>query len=68
MDSGRGILILLIVVAVLIAIHFIRKKLKTVKIGAVSVISGAVKSGKSFLSVYFAHKQIRKNVFQWRKA
>lgn len=62
---GSGILLLILIVLGFVLYFFVIRKLKRVKIGCVSVISGAVKSGKTFLSVYLAHRQIKRNIFRW---
>ena len=57
--SEKLILILLIVVAILFVLHWINKHFKRLNIPNVYLISGQVKSGKSFLSVHLARKEIR---------
>ena len=64
-NSVNGIFVLLLIVGVAIAIIFIRKRIKTLKIPSVYLITGAVKTGKSFLSVHIAIKEYRKEVFKW---
>ena len=64
-NSVNGIFIILLIVVAIVVIVLIRKKIKVLKIPSVYLITGAVKTGKSFLSVHLAIKQYRKNVFKW---
>lgn len=64
-QSTNGIFMLILIVVAVVLIVFIRKKIKTIKIPAVLLITGAIKTGKSLLSVHLALKTYRKNVFKW---
>lgn len=65
-NSTNGIFIILLVIAIVIVVILIKRKLKTIKIPAVFLITGAVKTGKTFLSVHLAIKQYKKNLRKWR--
>lgn len=64
-NSINGIFILGIIVVAIVVLILIRKKIKVLKIPSVYLITGAVKTGKTFLSVHLAKKQYRKAVFKW---
>lgn len=64
-QNNGAFLILAIIVGAIILLFFIRKKLKILKLPNVFLITGAVKTGKSALSVHLGIKQYRKNVFAW---
>lgn len=57
---------ILIVVAVLIIIYWYVKHVKKLKISNVYFISGAVKTGKSFVSVALAVKTYKRNLLMFR--
>lgn len=61
-NRGNILFIIILVLVAIFLIHLFRKHFKSVVLGNVSLISGAVKSGKSFLSVHFALSIYRKNV------
>lgn len=63
--SVKLITILLIGLAILLIIHLIKKKIKLLTIPNVYLISGAVKTGKTLLSVHLAKKEYRRNVRSW---
>lgn len=63
MNIGWVILILIVVVLIL---WFIHKHFKALKLPNVYLISGAVKSGKSLLSVHLAVKQYRKAMRRYK--
>lgn len=63
--NEKFILFLLIVIAILFVLHFISKKFKRILMPNVFLISGAVKTGKTLLSVHLARKEIRKARFVW---
>lgn len=52
----------LIIIAVLIFIVYIKSKFKVPKIGAMTCVSGGLKSGKSTFSFYLAHSQFKRNL------
>lgn len=56
--------IILLILAIILLIAFYRK-FKKIKLPNVFLCSGAVKSGKSGLSVYLAVRTYRKNVIKW---
>lgn len=64
--NEKFILILLIVVASLFILHWINKHFKRINMPNVFLITGAVKTGKTFLSVHLARKEIRKARSIWR--
>ena len=64
-QSNSGIFFLLLIVVAIIVIIFIRRKIKILKIPSVYLITGAVKTGKTLLSVHLAIKQYRRNVRKW---
>lgn len=63
--NSKIITILLLVVAALVVIHFIKKRIKMLNVPNVFLISGAVKTGKTLLSVHLAKKEYRRNVRNW---
>ena len=66
MQDSKGLLIIFLIIGVCVLIFFIRRKLKILKIPCVFLITGAVKTGKTLLSVHLAIKQYRRNVRKWR--
>lgn len=68
-SSGNTFLIILIVIIAIVVLVFIRKHFKKIVLPNVFLVSGAVKSGKTLLSVHLAIKQYKKNlrVFKIRK-
>ena len=62
------ITILIIVVLVCIAIHFYRKFFKALVIPNVFLVTGAVKSGKSLLSVHLAIKMYKRELRHYKIA
>lgn len=63
--NERTILIILIGVVVLFLLHWINKHFKRINMPNVFLITGAVKTGKTLLSVHLARKEFRKARFQW---
>lgn len=64
--QNNGIfLFIVIVIGIIILLFFLRRKLKILKLPNVFLITGAVKTGKSALSVHLGIKEYRKNVFKW---
>ena len=60
---------ILIIICIVLVIWFYFRFIKThkdIKCNSVLFISGAPKTGKSFLGVYMAYKQYKKNRFKWR--
>ena len=64
-NNGNALTILIFIVVGIIAIVFIRKKLKPMRLPNVVIITGAPKTGKSALSLYLARVRYLKNVFAW---
>ena len=64
-NSAQGIFILLLIGLAVFIVIFVRRKIKTLKIPSVYLITGAVKTGKTLLSVHVAIKLYRKNVRKW---
>ena len=62
---GNLLVIVLILVAVVLVLYFVRKHFKRLNMPNVFLISGAVKSGKSLLSVHLAKKEIKRSVRKW---
>lgn len=65
-NAGNVLLFWGIVIGAIVLLVVIRRKLKILKIPNVFLITGAVKTGKTLLSVHLAIKQYRKNVRKWR--
>lgn len=63
--NTRFLSVLLVIGLVLLVLFFIRKKIKVLNVPNVYLISGAVKTGKTLLSVHLAKKEIRRNVRNW---
>lgn len=63
-NNSLFILIAIIVVAIIVFI-FIRRKMKKLLLPNVYLITGAVKTGKSALTVSLGIRTYRKNVFAW---
>ena len=59
--KNQGLIILLIIVGLIIA-FLIYRKIKRLKISNVYFISGAVKTGKSYVSVALAVKTYKRNL------
>lgn len=64
-NQSNGLFLIVCIVLAIVVIIFIRRKIKVLKIPSVYLITGAVKTGKTFLSVHFAIKRYRKAVFNW---
>lgn len=64
LNQNSGFIILIIVLG-LIAIIFIRRKFKTIKMPNVFLVTGAVKTGKTLLSVHLAIKEYRKELIRY---
>lgn len=58
-------LLILCVVGVILLI-FLRRKFKPLNLPNVFLVTGGVKTGKTFFSVYLAVRQYKKNLFQFR--
>ena len=58
-NLGSAILILIFVLLILFLLYLIKKKFKTLKLPCVFFVSGAVKSGKTLLSVHLALKEYK---------
>lgn len=56
---------LLIIVLSLVVYFWIRKKIKVLNVPNVFLISGAVKTGKTLLSVHLAKKEYKRNLRAW---
>ena len=63
--DGKFIVLLLILVGAIFLLVFIRKKFKLLNLPCVFFVSGAVKSGKTLLSVHLAIKEYKKALRQW---
>lgn len=57
---------LLVLVCVLLIVHIFRKLFKIPKLSNLVFVTGGVKTGKSTMSVYFAIKQYKRNLFAWK--
>lgn len=64
-NNNSLFLVLALVGVGIIAFIFIRKKLKKLLLPNVYLITGAVKTGKSALSVHLGIKTYRSNLFKW---
>lgn len=64
--NGSTILFIIILIGVIFLLVWIRKKFKGLSLPCVFFVSGAVKSGKSLLSVHLAIKEYRKNLRWWK--
>lgn len=64
-NNNALFLLLALIVVGIIAFVFIRRKLKKLLLPNVYLITGAVKTGKSALSVHLGIKTYRGNVFKW---
>lgn len=65
MQDNSFLLIILLVVA-LILFFKIRKSFKVPKIGSLALFTGAVKSGKTTCSLFFAYKNYKRILFKWK--
>lgn len=63
--NEKTILFLLILVATLFVLHWINKKFKRINMPNVFLVTGAVKTGKTLLSVHLARKELRHARFGW---
>lgn len=63
--DGKFILFILILVGVLFLLVYIRRKFKFINLPCVFFVSGAVKSGKSLLSIHLAIKEYKSAVRKW---
>lgn len=64
LNQNSGFIIILVVLG-LIALIFIKRKFKSIKMPNVFLITGAVKSGKTLLSVHLAKKAYRKALLEY---
>lgn len=64
-QSINGVFILLLIVVAIVVVILIRRKIKVLKVPSVYLITGAVKTGKTLLSVHLAKKEYRKAVIGW---
>lgn len=60
-DTHVGLIVILIIVAIIVLVY-VRKHFKRLVLPNVFLVSGAVKSGKTLLSVHLAIKQYKKNL------
>lgn len=58
--------ILIIAIVAFLLYKFIFSKLKLPKIGAITLFTGGVKTGKSAVSLYFAIKTYKRTLFRWK--
>ena len=58
-NNSRFLSFLLIAILILLVVFWIRKKIKVLNVPNVFLISGAVKTGKTLLSVHLAKKEIK---------
>lgn len=58
-------LIIILILIALFILWYIRRHFKTIKLPSVYLISGAVKTGKTLLSIALAVKQYKKNLRMW---
>ena len=63
--DGKFILFVAILIGVLFLLVYLRKKFKTLSLPCVFFVSGAVKSGKTLLSVHLAIKEYKKALRNW---
>ena len=63
--DGKFLLFVLILIGVLFLLVYIRKKFKLLNLPCVFFVSGAVKSGKTLLSVHLAIKEYKKALRNW---
>lgn len=63
--NTRFLSFLLVIVLVLIVWFYIKKKIKILNVPNVFLISGAVKTGKTLLSVHLAKKEYKRNLRNW---
>lgn len=57
---------IILAIGIILILIFVKGKLKRIKTGTVTVITGAVKSGKTLLAVRLALREYRLNHFKWR--
>lgn len=62
MKSSNFLTLIIILAIVIFILIWLRKKFKTLSLPAVFFVSGAVKSGKSLLSVHLAIKEYKRNL------
>lgn len=62
---GQVIFVIILVLVGIFLLHLYRKHFKSIILPNVLLISGAVKSGKSLLSVHYARKVYRRNLFSY---
>ena len=58
--NEKTILLILIIIVVLFVLHWINKHFKRINMPNVFLITGAVKTGKTLLSVHLARKELRR--------
>ena len=63
--NTRFLTFLLFAILILVVVLWIRKKIKVLNVPNVFLISGAVKTGKTLLSVHLAKKEYRRNLRNW---
>ena len=78
-ESYSSLWLILILVCVVLVLIYVRRKFKTLNLPCVFFVSGAVKSGKTLLSVHLAIKEYKKalrwfyirrfllSLFRWKK-
>ena len=65
-NSGSLVLLLLILAGAIFLLVYIRRKFKTLSLPCVFFVSGAVKSGKTLLSVHLAIKEYNRALRRWK--
>lgn len=64
-NSGSFILLIILLVIAVFVLVWIRKKFKSLSLPCVFFVSGALKSGKTLLSVHLAIKEYKKALRNW---
>ena len=59
-------MIYILLIVGIILLFVILRNFKTIKCSNLSLITGAVKSGKSTIGCYLALKQYKKTLFRWK--
>jgi len=65
MDSSKVIAICFLLLIAIIVLRIIRKHFKVITMPNVFLITGAIKTGKTLLSVHLARKEYRKALLRW---
>ena len=66
MKSGTWFVVVIIIIGVIFVLSWLRKKIKILNFPCVFFVSGAVKSGKSLLSVHLAIKEYKSALLKWK--